>query len=266
MMNDGLNDKLLPEEDPIVKLDVFEGPLDLLLHLVKVNEVNILDLPMELVTRQYLATLRAMGKMELPLIGEYFVMAAELLKIKSQMLLPRGSAISSTTTEEIAANAGQDPRAELVRQLLDYQRLKKNVSLLEARIDAQALAYPCLKPFTAAARPLKQVDRFELMGSYSVLMRRLMERIAVGEIALDPHTVTQAIENILRALEEKPQQSFGALLHHGPQELGWIAAMFVGILELTRLGEIDLSQDEIHGEIMVARRVKAPETPQPVAV
>lgn len=249
-----MRDGLLPKEDPMVSLEVFEGPLDLLLHLVRMNEVNILDLPMELVTRQYLATLRAMGKMELPLAGEYFVMAAELLKIKSQMLLPRAGTKVDLNSEELSHNVGRDPRAELVKQLLEYQELKKNSSLLEEKIEHQSLSYPCLQPLQAVERPLQALDRFALMGSYAGLLQRLFERIAVGEIALDTHTVAQAIETILAELKDSPRQAFTPLLQKGPQALSWLAAMFVALLELTRLGEIDLSQDDHLGEIFLQRK------------
>ena len=254
-----MDDGLLPEADPLIQLEVFEGPLDLLLHLVKMNEVDILDLPMELVTRQYLATLRAMGKMELPLAGEYFVMAAELLKIKSQMLLPHTSRVIAVSSDEDSGR-GPDPRAELVRQLLDYQQLKASAALLEQKIDAQALCYPCLQASAPLARPLHAVDRFALMGSYSSLLQRLLERIAVGEIALDPHTVAEAIETILKSLPasgESSAQSFAALLKQGPSDLSWLAAMFIGLLELTRLGEIDIAQESLAGDILLSRRTAA---------
>lgn len=251
-----MNDSILPQEDPIVALEVFEGPLDLLLHLIKLNEINILELPMEFLTRQYLATLRTMGKMELPLAGEYFVMAAELLRIKSQLLLPRGKNVAGATIDpmrEIGNSTGPDPRAELIRQLLDYQRLKANAALLEKKIEDQALSYPCLRSSAPVERPLKPFDRFDLMGNYAVLMRRLMERVAIGEIALDPYTVSQAIETILDSLKERPAVAFSSLLTGGPKSLPWMAAMFIGILELTRLGEIVLTQDERFGEISLLK-------------
>lgn len=251
-----MNDGLLPEDDPIVRLEVFEGPLDLLLHLVKQSEVNILDLPMETITRQYLSTLRAMGKLELPVAGEYFVMAAELLKIKSQMLLPRGGALAGVSSSEEASH-GPDPRADLVRQLLEYQHLKEQSAVLERQIDRQALSYACLKTVAPAERPLKEVERFELMGAYALMMRRLLERVAVGEIMLDPHTVSDAIDFILKNLPDNETQTFGNLLKNGPQAIGWMAAMFVALLELTRLGEITLTQEEHCGEITLSRRLSA---------
>lgn len=241
----------------MVALEVFEGPLDLLLHLVKLNEVDILELPMELITRQYLETLKAMGKMELPLIGEYFVMAAELLRIKSQMLLPRES--RAHTNEELKESAalGPDPRAELVRQLLEYQKLKKSGTLLEEKMHEQALSYPCFRAQMAPERPLRPFDRFELMSSYGALIRRLLERVAIGEIALDEYTVSQAIESILENLKATPTMEFSAILKTGPREIRWIAAMFVAILELARLGEIDLVQSESFGEISIEKKAVA---------
>ena len=252
-----MRDGLLPEEDPMVTLEVFEGPLDLLLHLVKLNEVDILELPMELITRQYLETLRAMGKMDLPVIGEYFVMAAELLKIKSQMLLPRDSHSRVGSELKESSSMAPDPRTELVRQLLEYQKLKANGALLEKKIEDQALAYPCFKTPIALERPLKPFDRFELMSSYGALIRRLLERVAIGEIALEPYTISEAIETILNALKETPAINFLSLLKEKPGEFSWMAAMFVALLELTRLGEINISQTEGFSEITIERKAIA---------
>jgi len=252
-----MRDGLLPEEDPMVTLEIFEGPLDLLLHLVKINEVDIVELPMEIITRQYLETLKAMGKMELPIIGEYFVMAAELLKIKSQMLLPKETRAKIGDEVKETSHMGPDPRAELVRQLLEYQKLKANGALLEDKITAQSLSYPCLKAQPMAERPLKPFDRFELMSSYGALVRRLLERVAIGEIALDPYTVSQAIEVILDTLKESPSINFIALLQGKKHELGWMAAMFVGLLELVRLGEIDVAQEGSFGEIIIEKKAVA---------
>ena len=257
--NDQMSDRLLPEEDPLVSLEVFEGPLDLLLHLVRAHEINILDLPMETLTRQYLNTLRTMGKLELPLAGEYFVMAAELLRVKSLMLLPRSGSATNEVLNLNEENAtGPDPRAELVRQLLDYQRLKKNAAMLEEKIERQALSYPCLKAAENAARPLKPFDRFELMGSYTTLVRRLLERVAVGEIMLDPYTVSQAIETILQELSIQPTKMLGDFLKETEGNLGRMAAIFVAVLELTRLGEIDLLQTESFGDVTLTKKSAVP--------
>ncbi|MBI2361390.1 MAG: segregation/condensation protein A, partial [Deltaproteobacteria bacterium] len=101
-----------------VKLEVFEGPLDLLLHLIKKNEVSITDIPIATITEQYLATLDLMQTLNLDVAGEFLVMAATLIHIKSRMLLPAGE------EEEGEGEEGEDPREQLVRQLLEYQRFK----------------------------------------------------------------------------------------------------------------------------------------------
>src|SRR3970040_2032698 len=112
--------------DTNVKLEIFEGPLDLLLHLIKKNEVSITDIPIALITEQYLATMELMQTVDLDLAGEFLVMAAPLIHIKSRLLLPAGE-------EEAEEEEGVDPRAELVRRLLDYQRYKEAAAELEQR-------------------------------------------------------------------------------------------------------------------------------------
>jgi len=254
-----MRDGLLPEDDPLVKLELFEGPLDLLIHLIKVNEVDIMDLPMEAITKQYLETLRQMGKMELPVAGEYFVMAAELLRIKSLMLLPGGGrSIANLSDVELDSASGPDPRAELVKQLLEYQTLKTTAKALEAKWDEQALSYTCkrLTKGIEEERPLKPFDRFEMMGVFSGVVRRLMEKIAFGEIMLDNFTVSHAIEKILSRLDAEKEINLSVIIEENKGQLGWMAALFVATLELTRLGELALTQSEAFGEITL-KRLKA---------
>ena len=117
---------MVPDSDYRIKLQVFEGPLDLLLFLIRKNELDIYDIPIESVTKQYLEALRAMQQLDLDLAGEFFVMAATLMEIKSRMLLPRGLAA-------IDPNAGEDemdPRWELIHQLLQYKKFKEAAAKL----------------------------------------------------------------------------------------------------------------------------------------
>ena len=109
-----------------VQLEIFEGPLDLLLHLIKKNEVSISDIPIATITEQYLATLDLMESLSLDVAGEFLVMAATLIHIKSRMLLPAGA-------DEPDEDEGIDPRDELVRRLLEYQRFKEAAGQLEQR-------------------------------------------------------------------------------------------------------------------------------------
>jgi len=252
-----MQDGLLPEDDPLVSLELFEGPLDLLIHLIKANEIEIMDLPMEFLTRQYLQTLRSMGKMELPVAGEYFVMAAELLRIKSLMLLPQGNQRSLTKEQLESDENGPDPRSALVAQLLEYQQLKKTAVALEQKWEEQALSYTCkrLGQKDDSPRPLKPFDRFALMGSYSAVLQKLLEKIAFGEITVDQFTVSQAIEHILGELDANQTISFTTLIEKNHKELGWQAALFVATLELTRLGEVTLQQDENFGEITLNKKL-----------
>ncbi|MEO6569439.1 MAG: segregation/condensation protein A, partial [Opitutaceae bacterium] len=117
---------MVPDSDYRIKLQVFEGPLDLLLFLIRKNELDIYDIPIESVTRQYVDALRAMQQLDLDLAGEFFVMAATLMEIKSRMLLPKGQHAIDPHAEEDE----MDPRWELVHQLLQYKKFKEAAATL----------------------------------------------------------------------------------------------------------------------------------------
>src|SRR3954469_12912325 len=117
---------VVPDSDYRIKLQVFEGPLDLLLFLIRKNELDIYDIPIESVTRQYVEALRAMQQLDLDLAGEFFVMAATLMEIKSRMLLPKGQHAIDPNAEEDE----MDPRWELVHQLLQYKKFKEAAATL----------------------------------------------------------------------------------------------------------------------------------------
>ena len=125
-------DGILPAPDLPIRLDVFEGPLDLLLFLIRKNEIDIYDIPIEKVTQQYLEILRTQEKDNLELAGDFFVMAATLMYIKSRMLLP----VESRPEEEVtAADEGQDPRWALVQQLIQYKRVKETAAIIRGLVD-----------------------------------------------------------------------------------------------------------------------------------
>ena len=131
-------DGILPPADLPIRLDVFEGPLDLLLFLIRKNEIDIYDIPIEKVTQQYLEILRTQEKDNLELAGDFFVMAATLMYIKSRMLLP----VESRPEEEVAvADEGHDPRWALVQQLIQYKRVKGDLFII---LILSFLIYPCL--------------------------------------------------------------------------------------------------------------------------
>ncbi|MBO5782389.1 MAG: segregation/condensation protein A, partial [Opitutales bacterium] len=156
----------------LVKLPVFEGPLDLLLFLIRKNEIDIYDIPIEQITKQYLAVLRAMKNLSLDIAGEFFVMAATLMYIKSRMLLPTDERAKQAQDEE---DGDIDPRWELVEQLLEYKKVKQGAMLLEDMIDARQNCLPRIckqKDAAELSRPLKNSDRIEIWNTFNNVLRR----------------------------------------------------------------------------------------------
>jgi segregation and condensation protein A len=248
----------IPDTDYRIKLQVFEGPLDLLLFLIRKNELDIYDIPIEQVTRQYLDALSTMGEMKLELAGEFFVMAATLMEIKSRMLLPKHQqAVDTAASEE----EDLDPRWELVHQLIQYKKFKDAAtgiaemigtrqSMLERAQVQQNLA--------ASERPLRPSDRIELWNAFNQVLRRLAEKLVVGDIKDDNITVVDQMEMILKRIAEEPRFMFSTLL---PQRttLRTLVATFLAVLELTRMRKIRVQQDEHFADIAVER------APEPTA-
>ena len=164
-------DGILPPADLPIRLDVFEGPLDLLLFLIRKNEIDIYDIPIEKVTQQYLEILRTQEKDNLELAGDFFVMAATLMYIKSRMLLP----VESRPEEEIAdADEGQDPRWALVQQLIQYKRVKETAAIIRELVDDRQglLGRYVVQPQgeDAVARPVAPADRIELWNTFNLVL------------------------------------------------------------------------------------------------
>lgn len=250
---------MVPDSDYRIKLRVFEGPLDLLLFLIRKNELDIYDIPIESVTRQYLETLRAMQQLDLDLAGEFFVMAATLMEIKSRMLLPKGQhAIDPNGDEE-----EMDPRWELVHQLLQYKKFKdaaaKLHELAETRQNLMARHVSALSDH--ADRPLKSVDRIELWNAFNIVLRRLAEKLVVGEIHDEVVTVADQMEWLLARTQAEKSFVFSQLFPHGTT-LRRLVATFLAMLELTRLKKLRVRQDEAFADIICDAVVENPlETP-----
>jgi len=228
-------DGILPPADLPIRLDVFEGPLDLLLFLIRKNEIDIYDIPIEKVTQQYLEVLRTQEKDNLELAGDFFVMAATLMYIKSP------------SPEE-----GQDPRWALVQQLIQYKRVKETAAIIRGLVDDRQglLARYVLQPQgeDAVARPVAPADRIELWNTFNLVLRRLAERIQPGSITTENVTVSDRMESILRRLETEPTFAFTSLLPERPT-VGLLVATFLACLELARLGKLQLAQDAAFAEI-----------------
>ena len=244
-IDDGLIDSV---SDMAVKLDVFEGPLDLLLFLIRKNEIDIYDIPIAEVTRQYMSVLRSMEKLSLEVAGEFFVMAATLMYIKSRMLLPSDERLHQENDDELDADI--DPRWQLVEQLLEYKKVKQAANALEDMIDnRQNYGERVLtaKEDTPAERPLQPSDRMEIWNTFNLILRRLAEKLIHGEIKGENVTVSDRMEFILSVKEK--DFTFTSLFDGEKPTIVKIMATFLAMLELTRLKRLVLRQDAEFGEI-----------------
>jgi segregation and condensation protein A len=227
-----------------VQLEIFEGPLDLLLHLIKKNEVSVTDIPIATITEQYLATLDLMQTLSLDVAGEFLVMAATLIHIKSRMLLPAGD-------EEPDEEEGVDPRDELVRRLLEYQRYKDAARELEQREiltrDVFVRAAPALEE--VGPRGFREVSIFELLGA----LKRVIERLpkdAFHEVTLDKVTVREKMTLLLDKLRHQASVLFEALFDEAKTRMD-VVVTFLAMLELVKVRAIRILQEELTGPIMI---------------
>jgi len=246
-----MEEALIPSNDFAIRLPAFEGPLDLLLYLIRRNEVDIYDIPIQHVTTQYIEVLDSMENLDLEVAGEFFVMAATLMYIKSRMLLPQKDQGSNQDVEDDDI----DPRWELVQQLLEYKKFKEASSEIEELIlnsnDLIARIGP-KEALEAVERPLKPVERVDLWNTFNQVLRRLAERITTGEINAEQVTVADRMEFILLRFKDKPNFLFSELLE-STTTITTIVATFLAVLELTRLGEILINQDRAFSDIRCER-------------
>jgi len=215
-----------------IKLDIFEGPLDLLLYLIRKNEIDIYNIPIALITEQYLEYLDIMRSLNLDLAGEYLVLAATLIHIKSRLLLP-------PVEGEEDGEEGEDPRNELVRQLLEYQAFKEAALSLEARplLDRDVFTRGAPPEEPAAAEQevetMIEVGVFELVQAFRTLMAGL-DRSEDMAIDTEKMSLTDRINEIMERLTEEKELTFTALLGERTDRKR-IVYTFLAILELMKL-------------------------------
>ncbi len=250
---------MVPDADYRIKLPVFEGPLDLLLFLIRKNELDIYDIPIESVTRQYIAVLHSMQQLDLEVAGDFFVMAASLMEIKSRMLLPRGEA----AVDPDGDNEGFDPRWELVNQLLQYKKFKEAAAKLNELAVAQRDQLARHVSVLSADRVLKSVGRLDLWTTFNLVLRRLAEKLVVGEIEDEQVTVSDKMEELLTLTRTRPNFVFSELFT-GPVNLRVLVATFLAVLELTRLGRLRLRQNAAFTDIECSVRANAPTEENPL--
>lgn len=229
-----------------VELEEFAGPLDLLLYLVRKEEVRIEALPIARITEQYLRFVESIPAVDLDRAGDYLVMAAQLLEWKARALLPAEAAPA-------AGGPAEDPRAELVKDLLEYRELKERAKLLETKADEAARRFGRESPRVIEEAPtLKNVDLWDLVTAFQRLEKEIgalgAERL-IGEDDLPLAVYVDRVRDRLRgAAAEGGAVRFRALFDERPSR-GELVATFLALLELVRLGEVRARQSESFGEI-----------------
>ncbi|MDX9868595.1 MAG: segregation/condensation protein A [Kiritimatiellia bacterium] len=242
---------LLPDEYK-VDLEVFEGPLDLLLYLIRREEVDIYDIPIERITAQYLAYLDVMRMLDLNIAGEFLVMAATLMMIKSRMLLP----VEARAAEEESDETWVDPRLDLVRQLIEYKKFKDAANrLLEwETLQGEVFTFGGEQPVLERGPPdagqaLGDIGLFDLLTAFQeVLARAPMEPL--GHIEPIRWSVPDKMEAILTLTRGGNRVAFSALFNPESHR-GEVIVTFLALLELLRLRQITLWQNEAFHEILI---------------
>ena len=239
------------EADYKVKLEVFEGPLDLLLYLIKKEEVDIYDIPIERITNQYMEYLSLMKLLNLEVAGEFLVMAATLMYIKSRMLLPADQQVTDSEAEE-----GEDPRWELIRQLVEYKKFKDAALQLGRREEEQSNLFPRQVGDLGLAvepdKPLAEVGIFDLINAFNQVLKKASEREDFREIYEERFTVSDKIEEILYTLRDRVEIVFSEVFASASSRAE-VVVTFLALLELIRLKRLRVQQQAAFGEIHVTK-------------
>ena len=233
-----------------IRLDMFEGPLDLLLYLVKKDHLNIYDIPIAKVTAQYLEYINLMQLLDLNIVGEFLVMAATLMQIKSKMLLP---------AEELAAlEVDQDPREELVKRLLEYEKFKQIAENLKQREISQQEVFK--RPKTESPADSQTLGKqevyfeasiFDLINAFSQALKDIPREVFY-EVIKDQYTVEQKVHDILHLLLVQTEIQLSELFAKTKSKME-IIVIFLAILELAKMQEIIARQNVEFQDIIIAR-------------
>jgi len=244
-----------PDDRYVVTLEMFEGPLDLLLHLIRRHEIDIFDIPIAFITKKYLEYLDVMRELNLDLAAEYLEMAATLAAIKARMLLP----VPEVEEEDIAYEEGPDPREELVRQLLEYQKYKTAAEELATRPLLGRDTFPTGALTAAAGEPdLANPGLFALLEALQQVFERIDED-PTAEITVTRISVSARIHQIIDMLHRARRLQFLELFDEHATR-GDVVVTFLAILEITRLGITRVYQAGVHGEIYVTATADPEET------
>jgi segregation and condensation protein A len=236
------------EADYKVKLEVFEGPLDLLLYLIKQDEIDIYDISLERITGQYLEYLQAFKELNIELAGEFIVMAANLIYLKSRSLLP----VDQQPPDEDAAE--DDPRWELIRQLIEYKKFKDAAAVLHARqLEQEKIFAREGTPTRGTQEPLQlgEIGIFQLIHAFQIVIKRIEARQDVQEIFSERFSVSEKIDAILQRVAEGARVRFSELFGTAASRLE-VVVTFLALLELIRLKQVRATQRNLFDEIEIA--------------
>ena len=242
-----------------VRLENFEGPLDLLLHLIKRHEVNIYDIPITTITKQYLEYIDLMTELNLDVAGEFLVMAATLIHIKSRLLLPRAD-----PTQE---DPEEDPREALVRRLLEHQKFKAAAELLHERETLRSAQWtrpdgPIAEIAGEAPEPEVEVDLFSLISAFRNVVERAKQRPKVY-LPTEQIPIEDRIEQLMARLSETEACGFEDLFSDVESRAGLIVT-FLAMLEMIRLKLVRVFQSGVVGPIRIYKRARPADAPKPL--
>jgi segregation and condensation protein A len=236
------------ETDYKVKLEIFEGPLDLLLYLIKRDEIDIYEISIERITKQYLEYLQAFKELKIDIAGEFVVMAANLIYLKSRSLLP----LDQQPPEEDADE--DDPRWDLIRQLIEYKKFKEAAVQLHDRAIEQERIFARdggSAPLSGAPLPLHEVGIFQLIHAFQEVIKRVEAREDLQEIFGERFSVSEKIEKILERVANGASIRFSELFGQIASRVE-IVVTFLALLELIRLNQVRALQRKMFDEIEIA--------------
>lgn len=234
-----------------VKFEVFEGPLDLLLYLIKKEEVDIYDVNLTQLATQFIEYIEVMRLLDLEIAGEFLVMASTLMYIKSRELLPLDQQVATEEEED-----GEDPRWELIRQLVEYKKFKDAAAQLQVLEARQEEVFPRLpikpefEPEESRGKP--EATLFDLLNAVNSILKRVNTRPDSRDVFEDKWTVSEKIELMMKAITERSRLRFSELFESAMSRTE-VVVTFLALLELIRLKQLVAMQSEAFGEIDICR-------------